>query len=108
MLHVSYARTQFASPGKRDRCDADRKNRITTLMHDLLVEPENFSKHIDRTTASSASIALFGQRAGTHDDFWATVSSLLKIPIDDVLSDIVRVRGYGGGMNKESLLKEAK
>jgi hypothetical protein len=44
------------------------------MMHDLLVSPENFSKHIDRATASASSIALFGQRARSYDDFWATVS----------------------------------
>jgi hypothetical protein len=48
-------------------------NRVTTLMHDLLVHPEDFSKHLDRSTASFSAIALFGQRAKSHDDFWATV-----------------------------------
>jgi cytochrome P450 len=45
---------------------------VTTLMHDLLINPEDFSKHVDKATASFSSIALFGQRARAHDDFWAT------------------------------------
>ncbi|KAF2657853.1 cytochrome P450 [Lophiostoma macrostomum CBS 122681] len=45
---------------------------VITLMHDLLVSPEDFSKHVQRSTASFSSIALFGQRAKSHDDFWAT------------------------------------
>jgi hypothetical protein len=57
-------------------CGADGEDRVTTLMHDLLVDPEGFSRHVDRATASFASIALFGQRARSGDDFWATVSWL--------------------------------
>ncbi|KAF2820123.1 cytochrome P450 [Ophiobolus disseminans] len=45
---------------------------VTTLMHDLLINPRDFSKHVDRSTASFSSIALFGQRAKSNDDFWAT------------------------------------
>jgi hypothetical protein len=45
-------------------------------MHDLLVNPQDFTKHLDRATASFSSIALYGQRAKSHDDFWATVSRL--------------------------------
>lgn len=44
---------------------ADVEDRVTTLVHNLLVSPEDFSKHIDRSTASFAAIALFGQRAKT-------------------------------------------
>jgi cytochrome P450 len=44
---------------------------VTTLMHDLLVDPQAFTKHLDRSTASFSSIACFGQRAKSHDDFWA-------------------------------------
>ena len=55
---------------------ADSEHRVTTLLHDLLDDPKDFSKHVDRATASFASIALFGQRAKSHDDFWATVSRL--------------------------------
>lgn len=68
---------------------ADTKHRITTLMHDLLTDPVNFSEHVDRATASSASIALFGQRAQSHDDFWATVSQ----PPMDVESSILTDAG---------------
>lgn len=46
-------------------------------MHDLLINPEDFSKHVDRATASFSSIVLFGQRAKSHNDFWATVSQYL-------------------------------
>jgi cytochrome P450 len=45
---------------------------VTTLMHDLLVDPQAFTKHLDRSTASFSTIACFGQRAKTYDDFWAT------------------------------------
>jgi hypothetical protein len=68
-------------------------------MHDLLVDPGNFSKYVDRATASSSSIALFGQRANSNDDFWATVSSLPRVSVGNTLIDVVRLRGYGGGMN---------
>lgn len=47
--------------------------RATTLLHDLLVTPQDYSKHIDRSTASFSAIALYGQRAKTIDDSWATV-----------------------------------
>jgi hypothetical protein len=52
---------------------------VTTLMHDLIINPEDFSKHIDRATASFSSIALFGQRAKSNDDFWATVGGLARV-----------------------------
>lgn len=42
-------------------------------MHDLLVSPGDFIKHINRSNASFAAIALYGQRAVAFDDFWATV-----------------------------------
>lgn len=45
-------------------------------MHDLLVDSKDFSKHVDRATASFSSIALFGQRAKSIDDFWTTVSEV--------------------------------
>ncbi|KAJ8112762.1 hypothetical protein OPT61_g4948 [Boeremia exigua] len=44
---------------------------VTTLMHDLLKNPDDFSKHVDRATASFSSIALFGQRAKSFSGFWA-------------------------------------
>jgi len=46
------------------------------MMHDLLISPEDFSKHIDRATASFSAIILYGQRAKSPDDFWATVSQV--------------------------------
>lgn len=46
-------------------------------MHDLLEDPENFSDHIRRSTASAASIVIFGQRAKTRTDFWARVGVFL-------------------------------
>lgn len=57
---------------------SDYKIRVTTLMHDLLVTPEEYRKHIERATASFGSITLYGQRAITHDDFWTTVSTVAK------------------------------
>ncbi|KAF2269375.1 cytochrome P450 oxidoreductase-like protein [Lojkania enalia] len=43
---------------------------ICQLMYDLLNTPNDFSAHIKRTTASVASIRLFGHRAKTFDSFW--------------------------------------
>jgi hypothetical protein len=66
-------------------------------MHDLLIDSENFRKHVDRATASFSSIALFGQRANSNDDFWATVSRPqedLKREFNDVSG---RIRSYGSG-----------
>ncbi|KAF2871230.1 cytochrome P450 oxidoreductase-like protein [Massariosphaeria phaeospora] len=41
------------------------------LMHDLLETPEDFSNHVKRTTASVATIVMFGFRAKTFESFWA-------------------------------------
>ncbi|KAF2637168.1 cytochrome P450 [Massarina eburnea CBS 473.64] len=64
---------RFLAPSKLDG-DLGKisEAEVTALIHDLLVSPEEFSKHIGRSTASFAAIALFGQRAKSHDDFWAT------------------------------------
>jgi hypothetical protein len=59
--------------------NSDCDIRVTTLMHDLLISPEDYRKHIERATASFGSITLFGQRATTHDDFWTTVSESTKV-----------------------------
>lgn len=45
---------------------------VTILMHDLLIDPGNFYKHVDRAIASASSIALFGQCAKSSEDLWAT------------------------------------
>ncbi|CAO2651395.1 Nn.00g039650.m01.CDS01 [Neocucurbitaria sp. VM-36] len=45
---------------------------ICQLINDLLITPDDFFKHIKRTTASVASIVLFGHRGPTFDDFWAS------------------------------------
>ncbi|KAF3053388.1 hypothetical protein E8E11_011831 [Didymella keratinophila] len=64
---------RFLAPVKLDgELAKSSEAEVTTLMHDLLVNPEDFSKHVDKTTASFSSIALFGQRARAHDDIWAT------------------------------------
>jgi hypothetical protein len=42
-------------------------------MLDLLEEPEDFGESIKRTSASIASIILYGFRATSSDSFWATV-----------------------------------
>jgi hypothetical protein len=49
-------------------------DRTKTLIHDLLQDPNDFTRHVHRATASLSSVALYGQRAKLHDDFWATVS----------------------------------
>ncbi|KAF2866696.1 cytochrome P450 [Massariosphaeria phaeospora] len=70
---------RFFAPGKLDGDLAKiSEAEVTTLMHDLLVTPKDFSKHVDRATASFSSIALFGQRAKSMDDFWATVNAALS------------------------------
>ncbi|KAJ4379403.1 hypothetical protein N0V86_005448 [Didymella sp. IMI 355093] len=64
---------RFFAPAKLDgELARISEAEVTTLMRDLLADPENFSKHIDRATASFSSIALYGQRATASDDFWAT------------------------------------
>jgi hypothetical protein len=77
LSHKSLERAPWrASTSTRAKryCGANNRNRVTTLMHDLIDDPQNFSKHVNRATASFSSIALFGQRATSQDDFWATVS----------------------------------
>ncbi|OBR05399.1 Cytochrome P450 2D18 [Colletotrichum higginsianum IMI 349063] len=44
---------------------------VATLLHDLLERPEQFTTSVKRTTASIASIALFGHRAVDWASFWA-------------------------------------
>jgi hypothetical protein len=61
---------------------ADARIRVTTLMYNLLDNPKDFSKHVDRATASFSSIALFGQRAKSVDDFWTSVSRLSEAILD--------------------------
>ena len=50
------------------------KYRICQLINDLLTAPEHFTQHIKRTTASVATIVLYGNRAKTYESFWGTVS----------------------------------
>jgi hypothetical protein len=69
-------------------------------MHDLLINPHAFTKHLDRATASFSSIALYGQRAKSHDDFWATVSLSRNLFMNDLVIDAGRVRSNGSGMTK--------
>ncbi|KAF1994944.1 cytochrome P450 [Amniculicola lignicola CBS 123094] len=64
---------RFFAPAKLDGDLAKvSEAEITTLVHDLLISPEDFSKHVNRSNASFSAIALYGQRATSHDDFWAT------------------------------------
>ncbi|KAK2611835.1 hypothetical protein N8I77_005156 [Diaporthe amygdali] len=44
---------------------------VNRLMFDLLTKPEQFSSSVKRTTASIASITLFGHRAPNFESFWA-------------------------------------
>jgi hypothetical protein len=44
-------------------------------MLDLLDKPEEFRLSVQRTSASIASIVLYGHRAPEWDNFWASVSS---------------------------------
>lgn len=63
---------RYLAPEKLDgELDKVSNAEITTLLHDLLVSPEDFIKHIERSTASFTAIVLYGQRAKSNDDFWA-------------------------------------
>lgn len=57
-------------------------HRINRLMFDLLTKPKEFSTSIKRTTASIASITLFGHRAPDFESFWAYVSLQVHSPRD--------------------------
>jgi cytochrome P450 len=54
-------------------------NRISQLVHDILSTPDDFYSHIKRTTASIASIVIFGFRARSSNSFWAAVSAGNKV-----------------------------
>jgi cytochrome P450 len=61
------------------------------LAYDLLNTPKDFSKHIKRTTASTASIVTFGHRASTYDSFW--VKSVYTA-MDDHISPTMEQGSY--------------
>ncbi|KAJ4293390.1 hypothetical protein N0V90_008673 [Kalmusia sp. IMI 367209] len=64
---------QFLTPTKLDGEIAKIfEAEISKLMYDLLIGPEDFKNYIKRCTASAAAIVLYGQRATSYDDFWAT------------------------------------
>jgi hypothetical protein len=76
--------------------------RTIVLMNDLLETPNNFYKHVRRTTASIACILVFGQRAASYEAFWGHVStnflSLLEIVFSifrtyQLICKIVCIRG---------------
>ncbi|KAK1977502.1 cytochrome P450 2D18 [Colletotrichum cereale] len=64
--------SQFFSPKNLDTAlkgvqDAE----VARLMYELLDKPEEFAQSVKRTTASIASITLFGNRATDWGSFWA-------------------------------------
>ncbi|OHF02015.1 cytochrome P450 2D18 [Colletotrichum orchidophilum] len=48
-----------------------QESEFAYLMHDLLEKPDEFMENVKRTTASIASITIFGQRATDWNSFWA-------------------------------------
>ncbi|KAK7441119.1 cytochrome P450 2D18 [Colletotrichum acutatum] len=48
-----------------------QESEISFLMYDLLKKPDEFMKSVKRTTASIATITIFGQRAPSWESFWA-------------------------------------
>ncbi|KAK1573711.1 cytochrome P450 2D18 [Colletotrichum navitas] len=63
---------QFFSPKNLDTSlKGVQEAEVATLMYDLLNKPEEFTQSIKRTTASIASITLFGNRATDWGSFWA-------------------------------------
>ncbi|KAI3558589.1 cytochrome P450 2D18 [Colletotrichum abscissum] len=48
-----------------------QESEISVLMHDLLEKPDEFMESVKRTTASIATITIFGQRAPSWESFWA-------------------------------------
>ncbi|KAK8159123.1 cytochrome P450 [Phyllosticta citrichinensis] len=43
---------------------------MSVLLLDLLKSPEDFYKHVKRTTCSVANVVVWGHRAATYDEFW--------------------------------------
>ncbi|KAF1962487.1 cytochrome P450 [Byssothecium circinans] len=71
---------KLLSPARLD--DSERAKVLDAetiaLMNDLLSTPEDFSAHVKRSTASMASIPVYGQRATSPDTFWATINNALE------------------------------
>ncbi|KAF2029003.1 cytochrome P450 [Setomelanomma holmii] len=64
---------QLLSPRNLDtRFQMIQEAEINRFMLDLLEKPEDFDASIKRTSASIASIILYGFRATSSDSFWAT------------------------------------
>lgn len=52
---------------------SDLRDRMSALLQDLLVKPQDFTEHIKRCNSSAAAIAVYGQRAASNTDFWSKV-----------------------------------
>ncbi|KAH7135157.1 cytochrome P450 2D18 [Dendryphion nanum] len=70
------ASQSFSPKALDERLSPISEAEISQLMADLLNTPENFRDHIKRATASAVSIATFGFRAPTMDNFFATAAYL--------------------------------
>ncbi|KAK7619193.1 cytochrome P450 [Phyllosticta citricarpa] len=46
------------------------ESEMSVLLLDLLKTPEDFYKHVKRTTCSVANVVVWGHRAATYDEFW--------------------------------------
>ncbi|GJC77449.1 cytochrome P450 monooxygenase yanC [Colletotrichum liriopes] len=59
---------------------------IARLMHDLLEKPTKFRESVKRTTASVASITIYGHLAPDWGSFWAYISKAIEpgtyLPVD--------------------------
>ncbi|KAK2054685.1 cytochrome P450 2D18 [Colletotrichum caudatum] len=63
---------QFFSPKNLDTgLKSVQEAEVAMLMYDLLNKPEEFTQSVKRTTASIASITLYGNRATDWGSFWA-------------------------------------
>ncbi|KAK2007388.1 cytochrome P450 2D18 [Colletotrichum eremochloae] len=63
---------QFFSPKNLDTSlKSVQEAEVAMLMYELLSKPEEFTQSVKRTTASIASITLFGNRATDWGSFWA-------------------------------------
>ncbi|KAF2113642.1 cytochrome P450 [Lophiotrema nucula] len=63
--------SQNLSPQALQKVAPIQEAEICQMMRDLAASPEQFIFHLKRTTASVASIVVFGHRAPTWDSFWA-------------------------------------
>jgi cytochrome P450 len=75
--------TQVFSPKNLDgKWSQAQETEINQLMLDLLEKPDDFRSSVQRVSASLASTILYGHRAPTWENFWASVSIVQNIDLD--------------------------